>query len=140
MQAWAQDRALGHTTVGPHRGDLLIHQNRHLAHKVLSRGQWKLFICALLLARAQLLRIETQKTPIFLIYDLEAELDGDARKQLCAHLHALSAQSLITGISESALREAIGPCAGGEDQWFHVEQGVIHVNEEGPTKQGLCHT
>ncbi|MFG1490899.1 DNA replication/repair protein RecF, partial [Oceanospirillum sp. HFRX-1_2] len=68
-----KDWALGFTQSGPHRADLRIRVNKLPAVDVLSRGQQKLVVCALLLAQGRLMQKMTGKQSIYLVDDLPAE-------------------------------------------------------------------
>lgn len=116
------DLMLGFTSKGPHRADIDIMLDGAPAKEFLSRGQQKLLVCALLLARSQLLVAQQQKRSIFLFDDLHAELDENSSRRLLAGLGALQSQVFITNIA----REAILRCLAGvtaEARFFAVETG-----------------
>lgn len=120
--AFGKDKALGYTTVGPHRADLSFFIGGVPAKILLSRGQLKLFVCALFLARAEELFIQTGKKCLFMIDDLNAELDNRAARILVERLERLQAQVIITAIEKDPLVHLF---ADKEHQMFHVEHGVI---------------
>lgn len=91
-----RDRQLGHTQYGSHRADIKIKINQQEPLVGLSRGQQKLFVCALLLAQAHYLQQQTQDSVIMLIDDLPAELDLLHRTSLLKLLQKLGIQHLIT--------------------------------------------
>jgi DNA replication and repair protein RecF len=126
-EAFVRDRLCGYTTLGPHRADLGFFVGEVPLKAILSRGQLKLFVCALLLARAELLFTKTQKKCVFMIDDLHAELDAHAAEILVHRLGILGAQTIITGIERDALRALF---EGQEYQMFHVEQGMISALEK----------
>lgn len=70
-----RDASLGYTQFGPHHADLKIKVGKHPAKEVLSRGQQKLFICAMKIAQGLLFKSVKQKSCIYLLDDLVAELD-----------------------------------------------------------------
>ena len=69
-RSFAKDAHLGHTQFGPHKADLKITIKGVPAKDILSRGQQKLFVCAMILARGALLKRHANKTPIYLVDDL----------------------------------------------------------------------
>ena len=117
------DIAQGVTRAGPHRAELRIQSGAALASDALSRGQQKVLVAGLHLAQAELLRERTNKTSIFLIDDLGAELDRAHRQRFCAMLERLGVQVLATSIEKEELRDS-WPSATAV-QMFHVERGEI---------------
>ncbi len=117
-----RDRLWKYTTVGPQRADLEILIGENLAKNVLSRGQLKLFVCALLMARALLLYRRHQRHCVFLIDDLNAELDKGSSKLLIESLSRLGGQVLITSIEETSLTELLKE---KEHSLFQVKNGRI---------------
>lgn len=117
-----KDRAWGYTTVGPQRADLDFLLDNVTAKNVLSRGQTKLFICALIIARAILLFEKEKKHCIFLIDDINAELDNNATKLLIKELTKLNSQIMITSIEADYISNLLNDCGLS---LFHVEHGTI---------------
>ena len=119
--ATAKDRLLGFTQYGPHRADLKITINKVTAKDILSRGQQKLFVCAMILAQGAMLK-SANKSPIYLIDDLPAELDTISRNKLIALLSKQETQVFVTAVEREALDESLNglPCT-----MFHVEHGCI---------------
>ncbi len=116
-----QDKAFGYTRHGPHRADLVLKTAGKLAKEVVSRGQQKLLICALILAQAKVVN-EGKNTPcILLVDDLASELDSDHRSKLLSLLAGLNSQVFITAT------EATLPALNNTSDWvvFHVEQGSV---------------
>lgn len=68
------------------------------AKQVLSRGQVKLLICAVLTARARVLFQQTGRSCVFLIDDVEAELDAGALDRLFEGLQGLRVQWVATSL------------------------------------------
>lgn len=134
LSGWGQDRTLsaaleatanidlayGYTNRGPHRADLEILQHGRPVKAVLSRGQLKIFTCIMLLARAKLL--EKERSSIFLIDDLHAELDTKSCSLIVDAINAMDCQAFITGIEAELLSARLQAC---ETRMFHVEQGRI---------------
>lgn len=121
-----RDKRRGLTHYGPHRADLEITAEGHLAAQVLSRGQQKLLVCALRLAQGQLLSEQTQKGLVILVDDLPAEVDSQHQRRLCALLDQLGMQLFLTCIEASELEQFSWPVLG-EPQLFHVKQGAIQT-------------
>lgn len=65
----------GTPLVGPHRDELEIRWGGHTARRVASAGERKLLGLAITAARARLLQ-EAGRSPLLLLDDLDAELDG----------------------------------------------------------------
>jgi DNA replication and repair protein RecF len=118
------DIKLKHTTVGPHRADLIVKSQGVKLSDLLSRGQLKLVVIALKLAQLSLLYDASEAMrPIILVDDLAAELDIEHRSLLLETLKMLSSQLFITTPDLSLI-----DCSSwSERKVFHVEHG--HVKE-----------
>ena len=114
------DMACGYTNRGPQRADIEVLLDGRPAKTVLSRGQIKLFVCIMLLARAQTL--SDASASVFLIDDLHAELDKDSCGLFIETINNLGCQVFITGIEEDLLKARLQGC---NTHLFHVEQGCI---------------
>ncbi len=112
------DRNRGFTSVGPHRADLVIRSDRRMAREVLSRGQQKLLVLALVLTQALLHRDLTGRSSVMLLDDLSAELDSQRRRDVLHLLRESALQCFLTATDEDAV-------GGTPDRMFHVEQGRI---------------
>lgn len=118
-----RDLALGYTTVGPHRADFGVRLGEKAVETLLSRGQLKLFVAALMLARHVWLFEKKGCRSVFLLDDLSSELDKGARTRLMEGLQQAEGQVWITAIEEEkAFREAL---KNTEGETFHVEHGQI---------------
>jgi len=102
-QNYHKDSQVGHTQYGAHRADIRFKFGNQEAMATLSRGQQKLFVCALLLAQASLHEKVVNEPVIMLIDDLPAELDENHRLKLLELLQVLNIQHLITSTSESLI-------------------------------------
>lgn len=121
-----KDQQLGRTHYGPHRADFKINIDKVPAKDILSRGQQKLFICAMLLAQGILLHNQTNTGPIYLIDDLPSELDIQSRSRLMTLLAQLETQIFVTAVERATLEDL----AGRNLKMFHVEHGkLIDVTE-----------
>lgn len=120
-----KDYQLGYTHSGPHKADLRILINDIPAKDILSRGQQKLFVCAMILARGTLLKIHANKPPIYLVDDLPAELDAISRTSLVSLLSKQKAQIFVTATEEDKNWDDFSTSI--PMKMFHVEHG--HVSE-----------
>jgi len=100
---YTKDSKLGHTQYGAHRADVRFKFAQQDAMHVLSRGQQKLFVCALLLAQASLHEKVVKEPVIMLIDDLPAELDENHRHKLLELLQILKIQHVITTTSKQLI-------------------------------------
>jgi len=103
QQSFAKEQQLGHTQYGAHRADIRFKFNNQEAMNILSRGQQKLFVCALLLAQASLHEKVVNEPVIMLIDDLPAELDETHRTKLLELLQILNIQHIITTTAEELI-------------------------------------
>lgn len=120
-QALPRDRERGHTQYGPHRAELVFKFGGVPAQEVLSRGQMKLFICAMQLAQVSHLAQEQGIQCVILLDDLAAELDRNKRAALLELLLATGAQVFIT-VTETAFLDIASEQG---HKMFHVEQGCV---------------
>lgn len=114
-----RDINLGYTFNGCHRGDLKVKCMQQSASNILSRGQLKLLVCSMRIAQGQLFNNKTKKNCIYLIDDLHAELDSNARRVLLSLLENLNAQVFITsthGLDEYKLNNS---------QLFNINDGQV---------------
>ena len=94
-----KDRNLGYTFYGCHRADLKIKTNQSPASETLSRGQIKLLVCAMRLSQgAELLR-QTKKSCVYLVDDINSELDQHSRSLLLNEILESNNQLFITNIT-----------------------------------------
>jgi len=116
-----KDREQKYTRTGPQRAELLFLYRNRPVNECFSRGQQKLFVLALQVAQASLLRQLTQQTSLFLMDDLGAELDTENQRRVMCLLQSIEAQSFVTAIDDP-----------GESDWnvdeinrFHVKHGFV---------------
>lgn len=123
--ALERDRQLdydqGYTHSGPHRADVKITTEKGLIKHHFSRGQKKLLLFALKLAQGLLLYKQTQKSCLYLIDDLAAELDKHHRELLLSLLDSISAQVFITAVDADVFSSSLIKDANV----FHVEHGLV---------------
>lgn len=121
LLARERDRALGHTTSGPHRADLRLQLAALPGRENLSRGQGKQLALALLLAQAGLLARISGSWPVLQLDDLGAELDRDHQRRALEALNGCGAQVIMTGVEPPLGLAGAAP----PHIVFHVEHGVI---------------
>lgn len=93
-----RDRLYGTTHAGPHRADVKLLVEDHLAMHYLSQGQQKTLTYALALAQGQLLLEQADRRCVYLLDDVCAELDDHHRTHILSTLQALEAQIIATVI------------------------------------------
>lgn len=123
QQNRCSDREAGYTRTGPQRADLRLVAAGRRASDVLSRGQQKILACSLLIAQARQLEAATEKTGIYLVDDLPAELDAEHRKRLGGALAAMRGQVWITSVQADLVAEGLGEAR--QLTRFHVEHGHV---------------
>lgn len=120
-QNFERDRALGYTSIGPHKADLRIKVAGVPVADVLSRGQLKLLVCALRLAQGKYHNGVSENKCIFLLDDFTSELDSEKQLPLAKHIAESGAQVFITAIE----RERVEELFGQKIKVFHVEHGNV---------------
>ncbi len=120
-----RDLVAGFTTVGPHRADWRISYTNIPAREVLSRGQAKLTVLALLLAQAEHHASVAGAWPVVVLDDLASELDRAHQRRVLQWLLASGAQVFITATEPPpTLHELGAPITR-----FHVEHGQIRSED-----------
>ena len=114
-----RDIELGYTGRGPHRADLRLSMNKTPAAEVLSRGQQKLLVVALLISEVQLWS-KKGLIPLLLIDDLAAELDPKHLGCVMRSVSSSNAQTFLTVIDTSPL-----PKQGEQGSWFTIASGSL---------------
>ena len=84
----------GFTSFGPHREDMLVHFDGHLASETASRGETRTLVLALKIIELEILKEARDQTPILLLDDVFSELDGTRRRALTSYLEQY--QTFIT--------------------------------------------
>lgn len=105
--ALGEDRARGHTTVGPHRDDLAVTLDGRDARRQASQGEQRSLALALRLGGHALVQERRGVDPLLLLDDVFSELDPGRAERL---LHLLpGGQTLVT--TASPLPTAMAPAA-----------------------------
>lgn len=89
----------GHALIGPHRDDLEILFNGHDLRRFGSAGQQRSAVLLLLLANIAVYNATRNEYPLFLLDDLDAELDYDRVHQLLEFLRGKT-QTFVTTSKE----------------------------------------
>lgn len=116
-----EDAAAGRTGAGPHRTDLAVrHLEKDRPAGECSTGEQKALLISIVLADARLVAMQSGSTPILLLDEVAAHLDGRRRTALFDELCALGAQAWLTGTDRSLF-------AGleGRAQFFGVADAAI---------------
>ena len=100
--AWAaarrRDAESGHTSVGPHRADLIVrHTDKHADARDCSTGEQKALLISIVVANAWLQRAENGVPPLLLLDEIAAHLDVARRAALFEEIVALGTQAWMTG-------------------------------------------
>ncbi|MEL7452451.1 MAG: DNA replication and repair protein RecF, partial [Pseudomonadota bacterium] len=119
-----RDMAAGRALSGPHRADLaVIHRPTGAPARDASTGQQKALLIGLILASARALAEAAMgPSPLVLLDEAAAHLDGDRRAALFDELSDLGGQAWLTG-TEAFLFEAFGDRAVSVE----VRDGVAKV-------------
>jgi len=119
LESESKDMAVGFTTVGPHRDDLVLSVQSREAKSFASEGQKRTLVIALKLALGLFLKETEGKNPIFVLDDVLTQLDEIRRKGL---MNALSAhQSFISVTSAEFHGDLVR-----EGKWFQVKGGEFN--------------
>lgn len=121
-ESLAKEVKSGSTQSGPHRADVDLRVAGTPAGACLSRGQGKALASAMMLGQAQLLMRTAQRSSVFLIDDVGAELDLQHTELFFGMLLELGVQVLATSthapvVHSRVPRESL--------TLFHVEQGSV---------------
>ncbi len=118
-KGFERDLQLGSTQSGPHRADIKVSYDEHLARKLVSRGQQKLLASSMILAATETAQAALEKPLLLLLDDPTAELDEDSIARLMAAVSALGCQVVATSLDQQSLVFPESPVM------FHVEQGAV---------------
>jgi len=113
------DRTLGFTTVGPHRDDLKIFIDGKPAAHFGSAGQQRSAMLSLYFAQMEIHKRDHGYYPVFLVDDVEAELDTQRLRNFLSYL-AERTQTFLTTAKEEIL-----PPMGNTMRRYRVEAGAV---------------
>lgn len=134
-----KDSQRGLTSVGPHRADIRFRINGISAGEVLSRGQQKLLAGMMMVVQGEHLNQSNNKSTVYLVDDLPAELDTQFQHYFIDVLNKTQAQVFITGIQAAELSHLWSRIEESKNiftnnivstdleqiRMFHVEHGTI---------------
>lgn len=124
-----RDAALGYTTVGPHRDDLLLTLSGHDVRRIGSQGQMKSFTVALRLAVFRYLAARAASTPILLLDDIFDKLDASRVERIVATVTSPDqdfGQIFITDTNRKHIDSILSRTAG-DYRLFGVEEGRFSI-------------
>jgi DNA replication and repair protein RecF len=120
-----RDRAAGRTLEGPHRSDLLVrHRPKAMPAELCSTGEQKALLVGIILSHARLTGEMSGITPILLLDEIAAHLDGGRRAALFSILEDLDCQAFMTG-TDAALFSSLR----GRAQFLTVDHGQVRPTE-----------
>lgn len=123
-----KDVALGFTSSGPHRAEILFQFNGRRLAELFSRGQKKTLTAALYLGQLDVFRRNNTLDCLLLLDDLPAELDGRSVGRLCEWLrHLRNLQMFVTGVDLEFVASVWGASSNAPHPFkkFHVKQGQV---------------
>ncbi|BAB52001.1 DNA replication/repair protein RecF [Mesorhizobium japonicum] len=121
-----RDRAAGRTLEGPHRSDLLVrHRPKAMPAELCSTGEQKALLVGIVLSHARLTGEMSGMTPILLLDEIAAHLDGGRRAALFSILEELNCQAFMTG-TDAALFSSLM----GRAQFLTVDHGTVGPTED----------
>ncbi len=122
-QSEFKDIALGKSTIGPHRDDLIINIDNNTAENFASRGQARLLVLGMKLAECELIKKLNYTEPIILLDDAFSELDLDNQEYLCKFIYDYN-QCLITGLDFKVLENL-----NFSYNSLYLDQKELNINE-----------
>ena len=96
-----EDSRFCHTSIGPHRDDLIFLMNGNDISSYGSQGQQRTAILSVKLAELEFVKKETGEYPLLLLDDVGSELDKERRDALFSYLIEKEIQTIITTADES---------------------------------------
>lgn len=121
LGAWDRDSARGFTTLGPHRADLRVQVHGRPAQHVVSRGEGKVLMAALLAGFARVLADCVSRTPVLLVDELASELDSNNQRGFSRVLRELGMQTFVTAVSE----QLVDTAGWGRVAVYRLHQGRV---------------
>jgi DNA replication and repair protein RecF len=103
------DITRGFTTSGPHRDDMTVLFNGHLAQESASRGEARTLVLGLKIIELQTIAKAREITPLLLLDDVFSELDGARRHALTEHISRY--QTFITTTDADVVIQHFGNLA-----------------------------
>ena len=124
-RARRRDEAMRHTTVGPHRDDIVMTLADMPLRRTASQGQTKTFTTALRLAQYEFLREATGMRPLLLLDDIFDKLDSRRVERIIQLVASRDfGQIFITDTNRKHLDEIVSHMAGDFRMWT-VSDGIF---------------
>ncbi len=121
-----RDAILHHTSVGPHRDDIMLTLNGMEMRRTGSQGQCKTFVIALRLAQYEFLSEATGMKPLLLLDDIFDKLDSDRVERIVRLVEDPAfGQIFITDTNRSHLDEIMAR-TGGDYRLWEVKNGQFN--------------
>jgi DNA replication and repair protein RecF len=121
----AAEVAAGHALIGPHRDDLEIHLDGREIRVYGSSGQQRSALLLLDLAAISLYNSGSNDQPVFIIDDVDAELDERRIRHLLEYLENRT-QTFITTSKRSHVEDFFSRASV-----FEIEDGIVRSNHAG---------
>lgn len=121
----SRDMALGYTSFGVHRDDLIMKIGGYPIRKYGSQGQQKSFIISLKLAQYELIYRQKGFKPILLLDDIFDKLDGDRVKNLVTLVSEHKFGQIFITDSNKVRLDGMLDEITDERKLFSVESGVV---------------
>jgi DNA replication and repair protein RecF len=118
----SRDLQYGYTTVGPHKGDIKFTVNGLSAAENLSRGQLRILVSILQIAQMKMFSSLSNKSTIYLIDDIAAELDEKTREHFLDLILETDTQVFVTAIETSQFEFTN---KYNDKKVFHVEHNQV---------------
>ena len=123
---FSSDKRYGSTQSGPHRADIILSIDGRPASEVLSRGESKMMVIALLVAQINRITQDNHQPAMLLLDDISSELDASKLGMLLSYLKNIqNLQMLITAIDYDDIGSLIENQLVNEFSMFHVEHGQV---------------
>ncbi len=120
-----RDMAVGFSTRGVHKDDLVMEIGGFQLKKFGSQGQTKSFVIALRLAQFEFLKRCSGKTPLLLLDDIFDKLDASRVERIMAIVSGSGFGQIFVTDTNRKYLDAILRAAAGEYRLFGVENGVV---------------
>ena len=121
--ARSRDIVLQHTTVGPHRDEVLFTIDDMPLRQTASQGQAKTFVTALRFAQYVFLSENTHLHPLLLLDDIFDKLDAERVARIIEVVRGGNfGQIFITDTNRKHLDEIVA-ATGNDYRMWHVENG-----------------
>lgn len=114
--------AAGHSLIGPHRDDLEVLLDGHEIRAYGSSGQQRSTLLLLDLAAISLYNLAAREAPIFIIDDVDAELDENRIRHLLEYLEDRT-QTFITTSKRSHVAGFLSRASV-----FEIEDGAVRID------------